>query len=193
MGLDLTVLENIQVQTAQKDFTEPLGYEAGNLAIRTETPARGENTAPHYYRLEKEKTEREKLREAYSAYQQNIKRAGSLRAEVLTGMKRGEDPARLLLKAVECISLMTGDTAIYTQAQEDLLTIYGWGLGEPAPLQEELKQAQKRLKRLEAVQVPTGGERRIQGAILAHRELIQRLEDAIADAEAEKGAEHGQL
>lgn len=184
MGLDLTVLDNIPLQTAQKDFTEPLEHEAGNLAIKLEKPATGQARGTHTHQLDKAKREREKLREAYSTYQQNIKRAGSLRAEVLKGMKRGEDPARLLLTAVECISLMTGDTAIYTQAQKDLLDVYGWGLGEPAPLQEELKQAQERLKRLEVAQTPTGGERRIQGAILAHRELIQRLEEAIADAEA---------
>ena len=190
MGLDLTVLDNIPLQTAQRDFREPIEHGAGNLAIKIEKTPTAENRAVHSHQLDKAKREREKLREAYSTYQQNIKKAGSLRAEVLKGMKRGEDPARLLLKAVECISLMTGDTAIYTQAQKDLLAVYGWGLGEPAPLQEELKQAQQRLKRLGIAQIPTGEERRIQGAILAHRELIQRLEEAIADAEAERGGKH---
>ena len=162
MGLDFTALDRIPLQVARQDFTE---------------------TQKHSHRLDKEQRERARLREAYSDYQQNIKRSGSLRGEILNGMKRGEAPVALLLKAVECISLMTGDTAIYTQAQEDALAIYGWGLGDPTPLQEELKQAQQRLKRLEAVEIPRGEEKRLQGAILAHRDYIQKLEEAIAESE----------
>lgn len=160
MGLDFTVLDNIPLQTAQRDFEET-----------------------HSHRLDKAQRERAELREIYNTQQENIKRAGSLRADILQGMKRGEEPIALLLKAMECISYMTGDTAIYAQSKADITAIYGWGLGEPVPLQEELKNAQYRLRRLEAVEIPTGDEKRLQGAILAHREYIQKLEETLAERE----------
>lgn len=160
MGLDFTALDNIPLQTAKRDFEET-----------------------HSHRLDKAQRERAELREIYKAQQENIKKAGSLRADILKGMKRGEEPIALLLKAMECISCMTGDTAIYAQSKADITAIYGWGLGEITPLQEELKNAQNRLRRLEAVQIPKEEENRLQGAILAHREHIQKLEKAIAESE----------
>lgn len=160
MGLDFTALDNIPLQ--------PLDN-------------RPEDT--HSHRLDKAQKEREKLREIYSTQQDNIRKAGSLRADILKGMKRGEEPTALLLKAMECISYMTGDATIYAQSKADITAIYGWGLGEPAPLQEELKNAQYRLRRLEAVEIPTGEEKRLQGAILAHRDYIRKLEETIAERE----------
>ncbi len=124
MGLDFTALDNIRKQTAQEDFSEPLGSEAGQSATTEEKPATGGNTALqghiHTHKLDKERLERENMRKAYREYQQNIRRSGTLRAEVLKGIQRGEEPLDLLLKAMECISKMTGDIAIYSQSQKDI-------------------------------------------------------------------------
>lgn len=200
MGLDFTALNNIPLQVAKKDFTEPLGYEAGNLALKPEKPATGQNRSPsgeiiHSHKLDAERQERARLREMYSTYQENIRRAGSCRSDILKGMKRGEDPLALLLKAIECISLMTGDTVILEQGKADILAIYGWGLGEVAPLQTQLEEARTRLDRLTGQEPREGlppaeysnAEQRIQGAIREHRELIASLERAIARAKHEEG------
>lgn len=195
MGLDFTALNNIPLQGAKKDFTEPIGYVEGNLARQPETPATGQSRSPSgeagsgaIHRLESEKRERDNARQMYATYQQNIKRAGMLRSDIAKGLKRGEDPLAILLKAVECISLMTGDTMIYTQSKEDLLAIYGWGLRQPAPLKVELEEAQHRLAMLtrpELKDSPPDAQKRIERAIQAHRELIGSLE-----REIEKGASH---
>jgi hypothetical protein len=63
MGLDFTALNNTPLQVAKKDFTEPISYEAGNLALKPEKTATGQNTAPsgqavHSHRLDREKEER---------------------------------------------------------------------------------------------------------------------------------------
>lgn len=189
MGLDFTALDNITPYRAQEDRTAPLESETGNLAIKLIKPATGQNTAPqtHSHQLDKEKQERARLREAYSAYQQNIKRAGSLRGDLLKGIRLGEDPVALLLKAVECISLMTGDTAIYTQSQKDILAIYGYGLGEVAPLHIELQEAKARLERLQRAEAPPESAQRIQRAIKAHGELVKTLERKIESHEAGQG------
>lgn len=81
------------------------------------------------YRLNREKQDRDSYRQMYATYQQNIKRAGTLRSELTLGIQRGEDPLALLLKAVECISLMTGDTVIYAQSKADIRAVYGWEEG----------------------------------------------------------------
>ena len=197
MSLDFTALNNIPLQGARRDFTEPTGYVEGNLAIKPEDPATGQNRSPSgdagsgaIHRLDSEKREREHTRQMYATYQQNIKRAGTLRSDILKGLKAGEDPLAILLKALECISLMTGDTMIYTQSKEDLLAIYGWGLGAPAPLGVELEEAKKRLAMLTRPELitpetPQDTQHRIQKAIEAHRELIGRLERAIEGASHE--------
>jgi hypothetical protein len=56
----------------------------------------------------------ERAKEAYREYQDNIKRSGTLRAEITKGIVAGEDPQETLIKCIECISLMTGDKAYFT-------------------------------------------------------------------------------
>lgn len=195
MGLDFTALNNIPLQGAKRDFAEPLEHVEGNLARQLETPATepyrspsGEAESGAIHRLESEKKERENARQMYATYQQNIKRAGMLRSDIAKGLKAGEDPLAILLKAVECISLMTGDTVIYTQSKEDLLAIYGWGLRQPAPLKAELEETQHRLAMLtrpELKDSPPDAQKRIERAIQAHRELIGSLE-----REIKKGASY---
>ena len=96
-------------------------------SIPNTAPAIGPGQATH--RLDRERRERINAQQMYATYQQNIKRAGTLREDIVKGIQSGEDPVALLLKAVECISLMTGDTVIYAQSKEDILAVYGWGEG----------------------------------------------------------------
>lgn len=162
MSLDFTALNAIP---AKGDFTP----EAPSGAI---------------YGLEREKQERENARQMYDTYQQNIKRAGTLRGDILKGLRAGEDPLAILLKAVECISLMTGDTVVYTQSKADLQAIYGWGLKQPAPLKLELEETKQRLAMLtrpELADAPPDTRERIQRAITAHREQVASLERALAE------------
>ena len=173
MGLDFTALETIATQRAREPLVE------GNLARQPETTG-----GVALYRLERERQEREHTRQMYNTYQQNIKKAGTLRGSILKGIKQGEDPLALLLKAVECISLMTGDTLLYTQSKEDLVAIYGWGLGYPTPLKGELEDAQHRLAMLTrpeliTPQTPPDTRERIKKAITAHRDQIEALKKAI--------------
>jgi len=186
MSLDFTALNSIT--PAKKSYIPPTVYEEGNLALLLQKPATEQNTAPqgeliHSHRLDAELQERERTREMYATYQDNIKRAGSLRADLLKGIQRGEEPLALLLKAVECISLMTGDTVIYDQSKEDILAIYGWGLGSPEPLHAELKDTVNRLERLKRATVPPEDQPRLERAIRSHEEHIESLQRAIARAE----------
>lgn len=189
--LDFTALNNIAMQRAIQDFTEPLEPTAGNLALKPEKPATGENISPrghiHSHKLDAEKREREQLREMYSTYQENIKRAGSCRSDVLKGIKRGEDPLDLLLTAIECISLMTGDTVIYKQAEEDITAIYGWGLGYKQPLHRQLRNARERLEKLKQATVLPEDRQRLNNAIREHEEVILLIKAQMKRESQEKG------
>lgn len=168
MSLDFTAINGIPQQGEKEERTDP---------------------AENAYRLDGEKRERENARQMYATYQQNIKRSGTLRDDITKGLKAGEDPLNLLLKAVECISLMTGESVILAQCKEDLLAVYGWGMGEHAPLEAELGEARKRLAMLtrpELLEDPQNSQR-IQTAIQAHRDLIERLERAISANKTDGG------
>lgn len=123
----------------------------------------------------------EHTRQIYATYQQNIKRAGELIPSIQKGIASGEPAPALLLKALECISLMTGDKVLYSQGKKDLLAIYGWGLREPATLEAELEETRNRLAMLTRPELSTAGlmpeeQQNIQRAVTAHRERIDRLE-----------------
>ena len=49
----------------------------------------------------------------WKAYQEAISKAGQLMNEITKGVQSGENTEDLLLKAIECISLTTGDKVFY--------------------------------------------------------------------------------
>lgn len=157
----------------------------GTSALQEEKPVSA-FPAGSIRRLEMERRDRERVieqaRKVYATQQENIKLTESLRGDITKGIQTGESPLSLLLKALECISLTTGDTLIYSEGKENLRAVYGWGLSDPAPLEQELREAQTRLAMLtrpELSQTTPDEQRRIQRAVTAHRELIERLETAI--------------
>ena len=193
MELDFSGLDNLTGISPQEDFSPPLEGEAGQNTRGAEKPATGENRPPEGVtnkraetRLKQHGEDLRKAREVYAVYGDNIRRAGSLRADILKGMGNGEDPIALLLKAAECIGRLTGDGVFYEQAQKTATAVYGWGLGKPYPLQIKRREAEERLKRLEKAigraDIPPADKTRLQGAIDAHRKHIDELDRAIKEA-----------
>jgi hypothetical protein len=128
IALDFSGLEDIgrtrRAQEAAKDFDQ------GELSLEKENTSQGrtdtaEGKPPTYHRIDQAKAEREALNKAYQEQQENIRRAGNLRGEITRGVRAGQDPGELLLKALECISLMTGDRVFYEQNRQDLANLFG--------------------------------------------------------------------
>lgn len=142
----------------------------------TETPTAGRLVNLYI----QEQAEHERTLRVYRDYQKNIKESEKLRTDILRGSKAGEPPISLLLKASECISLMTGDTVFYNQFEGNIKSIYGAGLLEPEPLKKELGEVQERLqnlqKALERNTEPEDSKRRIKGAIEAHISRANQLQ-----------------
>ena len=57
---------------------------------------------------------------AYAQYQENIRQAGHLRAEILKGLDSGTEADKLLLLAMECIGRMTGEMRTYEIVRDKL-------------------------------------------------------------------------
>ncbi len=112
----------------------------------------------------------ERLAGTYKEHQENIRRAGQLRAEINKGIQAGEPIYKVLLKAIECISLMTGDKLFYDMNKSNLQTIYGI-LGEPAAIEIERQEVGQRLTNLKAAyekEKDPRAKQRIKAAIKAH-------------------------
>jgi hypothetical protein len=193
LTLDFSGLDSIATRQAQKDFLEPVREEAVQSTIEAtgspQKPATGSQEAMleelgkvATIKLQREQEEHKKTLEIYREYQQNIKRSGQLRTDILRGVKAGEAPQVLLLKAVECISLMTGDSLFYRQIQQDLKAVWGEGFLDRIPLEWELEEVRKHLENLlEALdrETTTDSRERIKGAIEAHRKKEKELEELI--------------
>lgn len=120
----------------------------------------------------------ERLAAGYREQQENIREAGQLRAEINKSIQAGEPIYGILLKAIECISLMTGDKLFYDANKENLQTIYGT-LGEPEVLETERQEVQQRLNNLKAAyerEEAPGAKRRIRNAIKAHEDKLNKLQ-----------------
>ena len=59
-------------------------------------------------------------RAAYAQYQESIRQAGHLRAEILKGLESGTGADKLLLLAMECIGRITGEMRTYEIVRDKL-------------------------------------------------------------------------
>jgi len=112
--LDFSILDEIQPRE-QGDDNKPTGKV--------------------YYKLEAEEKQKSVIAEAaakqieiYNAYQTAIGRAGQLTSDITKGIQEGQNIYNLFLKAVKCISLITGDEVFYEQAKKDIQAVYGIGI-----------------------------------------------------------------
>lgn len=74
--------------------------------------------------------------------------ANQLKDEVMQGLQVGEPTERLLLKAIHALALMDNDTVSYEEAKSTMIAVYGDTLGQEIPLQIELEEFTKRLKKI---------------------------------------------
>ena len=154
----------------------------GNTRAITEAPRKQEQAEGLSIFYQREQQELDRAREVYKSYQNNIRAAGNLRADILKGLRAGEAAEVLLLKACNIISLMTGDTLFTKQAEQDLIAIYGDGLGEEKPLEYKLEQVQKRINNMQkAIERGLGPDdkMRVEAAIAAHKTEANRIQSLL--------------
>lgn len=134
---------------------------------------------PLFREQQRQRENAEQAATVYGAHQAAIKKVSSTEAAILKGLAAGENIAALFLKAVEGLSLLTGNRLLYEQAAADIGTIYGYALQDPAAAELEAENVRERLKRLEAAaEANPGSAENIARAIRAHRAQLERLTGA---------------
>ena len=172
-------------QTAKTPTDELLGAEEYKPSAEQENALKRqlEGLQGLQRKADQNKAEKDRNLEVYRTYQENIKRSEQLQTDMLKGARAGEDIYSLFLKAVQAISCMTSNKTFYSQVEADLISIYGIGLQQPAPLKLELMDTQKRLDRLREAEQREPNIDSIKRAITAHQNRIAELEKQIAKAQ----------
>lgn len=168
--------------TQGKYLAKGIELDLSQIKAITEAPRKQEQAANLAIFYQREQQELDRAREVYTNYQENIRAAANLRADILKGLQAGEAAEGLLLKACNIISLMTGDKFFYSQSEADLLAIYGEGMGAEQPLRYKLEQVQERLKNMQQAltrELEPDNRRRIERAITAHKAEADRLQSLI--------------
>lgn len=142
----------------------------------------GDEQAIDLLNIYREQQETKKqIRRVYAEYQDNIRKAGASREEILRGLQAGQAVETLFLQAVEVIGCMTGDADFPRRIREGLLTVYGTGFAEDRARRMQREAVQERLQRLtEAAgrEADPDERQRMKNAIKAHQAALDRLEDA---------------
>ena len=172
-------------QPSKTPTDEPLGAEEYKTSAEQEHALKRqiEGLGALQRKADQNTAEIDRNLEVYRTYQENIKRSGQLQTDILKGVQAGEDIYSLFLKAVQAISCMTSNKTFYSQVEADLISIYGIGLQQPAPLKLELMDTQKRLDRLREAEQREPNIDSIKRAITAHQNRIAELEKQIAKAQ----------
>lgn len=137
--------------------------------IRPAAPA-----LPLQRQQEHEKAVTASAADAYRQYQENIRRAGGLRTDIIRGLEAGENPYKLLYLAAECIGSMTGETKVFADAVKGRITeIYGDALQVPQAAALELDDVRARLAMLRRPELKH--TRNIDAAIRAHEQREKEL------------------
>jgi hypothetical protein len=92
--------------------------------------SKGGNTKQIYNPIAVQKEAEVNQIKAWALYQEAIVKSSALTNEITKGIQAEENPVVLLLKAVECISLITGNELFYELNKKNIKNIYSVDLKE---------------------------------------------------------------
>lgn len=193
MKLDFSGLMNTKNNDVQADLRKDKEAAYINTNGKQEKPLEGNTGAKkliNAYRAEEADSRRAAA--IYKTYQDNIKRAGTLRTEIIKGVQRGESKTSLFLKAVEVIGLMTNDNVFVQQVKDDVRAVWGHGYGDADTIRMEVEEMKETIERLNASisREEADGDmdtlQRLKNAAQRHSERLDELERILQRMEAAK-------
>ncbi|MDE5992718.1 MAG: hypothetical protein K2G87_06670 [Oscillospiraceae bacterium] len=78
----------------------------------------------------------------------NIKKSETARRDICRGLVLAENPFRLLMIAVKCITDMSGDGTFLSSCQQSLENIYGAGLEDPQYMDHRISELKESIDKL---------------------------------------------
>ena len=107
----------------------------------------------------------------------NIKKSETARRDICRGLVLAENPFRLLMIAVKCITDMSGDGTFFSSCQQSLENIYGAGLEDPQYIDNRISELKQSIDKLERC-LDTCNENvreRLQFALRLQRNELEKL------------------
>lgn len=178
MELDFSALDNLKNNALKCPVSEEneLTQRSISETSKSQPQSEFEGENGNCFEMFKYKPETEKRQsEIYKKHQENIRKAGDFIPEITKGILAADNPLTLLLKAIDCIGIMTGDNAFYSQSLQDIETVYGVGLHDPQAIEIELKEIDERLAKLWAA-INTASQEEIKNLERAIKEHERRIE-----------------
>ena len=198
MKLDFSGLMNTKNNDVQADLRKDKEAAYINTNEKQEKPLERQTGAKKLINAyQAEEADSRRAAAVYKTYQDNIKRAGTLRTEIIKGVQRGESKTSLFLKAVEVIGLMTNDNVFVQQVKDDVRAIWGHGYVDADTIRMEVGEMKETLERLNASisREEADGDRntlqRLKNAAQRHSERLDELERILQRIEAKKKGDNG--
>lgn len=190
MELDFSRLQNIEKNKAIERRNLKVKGDLDPIHGESEKPIKSQINAiksepketPVYTSLNQKKEAIKREKEVFREEKARIYKAEDVRTDILKGIKKGVSIEKLFIKAIDYISLTTGDTAFKTQAEKELTEVYGIVLGNKEYIEGEIIATENRLERLrEAVKTESDprAQSRIKNAIKGHESYIFELTDKL--------------
>lgn len=112
-----------------------------------------------------------------------------IKMEIVDLIHRGESPYDIIYHVAQWLESVSGERGYAQYVEEQIRAVYGFALEHVKPMQNELRDVEARLKRIEAAyEKPEFTEEehiRIGFAIERHKKNIERLKELIQRAEAD--------
>ena len=132
------------------------------------------------YKLQKhrEQDQAAAVEKTYKRQQEAIKNSEDAQRELIAAINKGEDMANIILKALEVISLATGNPMYNTAVKDNFLKLYGVMREKPV-LAIQIKETERRLNLLQEANKNTN-DPNIAAAIRADLAEVKRLKGLLS-------------
>lgn len=107
----------------------------------------------------------------------NIKKSETARRDICRGLALAENPFRLLMIAVKCITDMSGDSTFFSSCQQALENVYGAGLEDPQYIDNRISELKQSIDKLEHCLITCNENvrERLQFALRLQRNELEKL------------------
>lgn len=131
-------------------------------------------------KAQNERDKEQKRVKIFAEYERARESTRQLVEDIQSSILKGEDPIQLFSMAIEALSIAIDDPMLKKRINEDMLIVYGKGLGYEYPLEEEKKRIKKSIRKLKKALSKLENQAdtiRLQNALEKHQELLSNLKE----------------
>ncbi len=123
---------------------------------------------------------------AWAAYMENTRRTEEIQSDILRAVKEGEDPALLLIRCAQALSLVTNNSLFAQEIERSMRAVRGHVFREEPLIRDELEQTRARMERIReamATEEDLDLKEEMDQAVRAHQRRIDRLTEQLGESE----------